>query len=94
VPFVCSRLRAVATLALTNALYLLLLLVGGIAFPLDRLPAGLAAVARLLPSAALADLLRAALGGTPATGVAADVVILTVWAVATVTLAARTFRWE
>lgn len=92
-----GRLRAVATLALLNAAYLALLLVSGIAFPLDRLPPGLQAVAGLLPSTALADLLRAAFGGAQggaADGVVAGLVVLAVWAIAAVTLAVRVFRWE
>lgn len=88
-----GRLRAVATLALTNALYLVLLLIGGIAFPLDRLPGPLAAFARLLPSAALAELLRAALGAGTGS-LAMELVVLTVWAVGAVALAIRVFRWE
>lgn len=88
-----GRLRAVATLALLNAAYLALLLVSGIAFPLDRLPSALQVVAGLLPSTALADLLRAAFSG--ATGdVVGDLVVLAVWAIAAVTLAVRVFRWE
>lgn len=88
-----GRLRAVATLALANALYLVLLLLGGIAFPLDRLPAGLAAVARLLPSAALAEVFRAALGSSAARPGPA-LAVLACWAVAAIALAVRTFRWE
>lgn len=88
-----GRLRAVATLALTNALYLFLFLIGGIAFPLDRLPDPLAAFARLLPSAALAELLRAALGAGSGSLVE-ELFVLTVWAIAAVTLAVRVFRWE
>jgi ABC-2 type transport system permease protein len=88
-----GRLRAVATLALTNGLYVLLLLVGGVVIPLDRLPAGLAAVARLLPSAALAGLYRSALG-VPGGEPALDAVVLSVWAAGACVLAARTFRWE
>lgn len=88
-----GRLRAVATLALANALYLVLLLLGGIAFPLDRLPAGLAAVARLLPSAALAEVFRAALG-SPAAPPGPALAVLACWAVAAIALAVRTFRWE
>lgn len=87
-----GRLRAVATLALANALYLVLLLVSGLAFPLDRLPAALASAARLLPSTALAELFRAALG-TPAP-LSRPLLVLGAWALATVTLAASTFRWE
>lgn len=88
-----GALRAVATLALTNAVYLGLLLVGGIAFPLDELPGPLAAAARVLPSAPLAELLRAALGGSQRF-VLLDLAVLTAWAVGAVAIAVRTFRWE
>jgi ABC-2 type transport system permease protein len=87
-----GRLRAVATLALANTVYLALLLLGGIAFPLERLPAAVAAVARLLPSAALTTVLRAALhsGGVPV----GELAVLVAWAVGAVALAAAVFRWE
>ncbi len=87
-----GRLRAIATLALANTAYLALLLLGGIAFPLERLPAPAAAVARLLPSAALTEVLRAALhtGGIPA----GELAVLAVWAGGAVSLAAAVFRWE
>ena len=49
-----GTLRAEATLALTNALFLASLLVGGIVVPLSRLPQPLADAARALPGAALA----------------------------------------
>lgn len=88
-----GRLRAVGTLALANMAYLALLLVGGIAFPLDRLPGPLADLARLLPSAPLAELLRAAFGG-PTDMVGVDLAVLAAWAVGAVALAAATFRWE
>lgn len=87
-----GTLRAEATLALANALFLAALFLGGIVLPLDHLPGPLAAVARLLPAAALSDAVRATLGtGGDALG---PVAILLVWAGATVALAARTFRWE
>lgn len=86
-----GALRAVATLALANALYVVLLLAGGVVVPLDRLPTALAAVARLLPSAALTNLYRTALtGGDPTL----DLAVLTVWAVVTCVTAAQVFRWE
>lgn len=88
-----GRLRAVATLGLVNALYLALLLVGGIFVPLDRFPDALAWGARLLPSAALTEALRAAFAtGYDSAGLAFGV--LAAWAVAAVAVAARTFRWE
>lgn len=88
-----GRLRALATLGLVNALYLALLLVGGIFVPLDRLPDPLAWIARLLPSAALTEVLRAAFGASTG-GVAQALIVLSLWAVTAVAVAARTFRWE
>ena len=61
--------------------------------PLAKLPGGLAAVAKVLPAAALSDGLHAALGSGAAVGVQAWVV-LAVWAVVTPAAAALTFRWE
>ena len=87
-----GRLRAEATLAAANGLYLVLLLVSGMVVPLERLPEPLAAVARVLPSGALAEGLRNAFDNTgpivrPAT-------VLLAWAVAALAAAASTFRWE
>jgi ABC-2 type transport system permease protein len=87
-----GRLPATGTLAAANGLFVVLLLVSGLVFPLDLLPDWLAAAAGVLPSALLADLLRAALG--TATTPAATLAALTAWAAATTTLAAATFRWE
>jgi ABC-2 type transport system permease protein len=87
-----GRLRAEVNLAALNACYLVLLLLGGMVVPLDELPAALAAVARVLPSAALADVLRECLAGTgdrPGTSWA----ILAGWAAVTPLAAARWFRW-
>lgn len=87
-----GTLRAEATLALANGLFLGFLMVGGIVLPVDHLPAPFDAVARALPAAALSDLFRAALG--TGTELAAPLVTLTGWGVAAAGLAIRTFRWE
>lgn len=87
-----GSLRALATLALTNALFVVLLLTSGILVPLDELPGPLVAVARALPAAPLVAVLRAGLGGDPVAGSAVGV--LAAWAVAAPVVAARTFRWE
>ncbi|MHB1928150.1 MAG: ABC transporter permease [Acidimicrobiales bacterium] len=87
-----GALRAEVTLAGANALYLILLLVGGVVFPRESLPTALADVARALPAAALSDALHAALGG--GTGGAGAWVALAGWAVGAPALAALTFRWE
>lgn len=88
-----GALRAEATLAGTNALYLFFLIVGGAVLPLDRLPGLLGDLARLLPAAALVDALRATLTAGAAFPATALVVLL-VWAVGALAIAARTFRWE
>ncbi len=88
-----GTLRAEVNLAAANALYLVLLLLGGMLVPLARLPGALAAFARLLPAAALSDGLHAALG-TGAAVPAESWAVLGAWALAAPTLAAATFRWE
>ncbi len=56
-------LRAEVTLAAANGLYLVLLLLGGMIFPLTKLPGPLRALARALPAAALSDALHGTLVG-------------------------------
>lgn len=88
-----GALRAEATLALANGLFIAFLLLGGIVLPISHLPGPLASVAAVLPAAALSDAFRIALGTGPA-DVLQPFAVLAVWAVATIALAARTFRWE
>jgi ABC-2 type transport system permease protein len=88
-----GTLRPEATLALANGLFMLFLLLGGVVLPMSHLPAALETVARLLPAAALSDLLRGALG-TPGVDIMQPVVVLVAWGVAGVALAVRLFRWE
>jgi ABC-2 type transport system permease protein len=87
-----GSLRAEATLALANGLFLAFLLLGGMIIPLDHLPEGLAAVAAVLPASQLADALRIGLGasGDPLGPLSA----LLAWGIATAGLASVTFRWE
>jgi ABC-2 type transport system permease protein len=87
-----GTLRAEATLAVANGGYLLLLVLGGMAYPLSKLPLALQDVARVLPAAPLAECLRGALTGTGIPG--ARLSILIGWAVLAPLLAARSFRWE
>jgi ABC-2 type transport system permease protein len=86
-----GRLRAEATLASANGLFLVFLLLGGIVIPIDHLPAPLEAVAAVLPANTLSDGFRAALAGGDALG---PLAALAGWAVVAVGLAAATFRWE
>ncbi|GAA4524374.1 ABC transporter permease [Nonomuraea ferruginea] len=85
-------LRAEATLAAANLVYLLLLAAGGVVFPLAKFPESVRPVLELLPISALTGGLRTVLGGG-ALPVAA-VAVLAAWAVVSLVLAARTFRWE
>jgi ABC-2 type transport system permease protein len=87
-----GTLRAEATLAVANGGYLLLLVLGGMAYPLAKLPLALQDVARVLPAAPLAECLRGALTGAGIPG--ARLSILIGWAVLAPLLAARSFRWE
>lgn len=90
-----GALRAEATLAIANGLFLVLLALGGILVPLDRLPGPLASIAGLLPAAPLADLLRAGFDAGGATSdPASAVVLLATWAAAATGLAVAAFRAE
>ncbi len=88
---IAGRLRAETTLALANLVFVMLVVAGGVV----AAPAaygGAAGLVRLLPSAALADGLRSALGeGRVDLGAA---VVLVVWAVAGSWVTTRTFRWD
>jgi ABC-2 type transport system permease protein len=88
-----GRLKPLVNLAVVNALFVVLLLLGGMLIPLGKLPGWLAGVAKVLPASALADALHATLGrgGTVS---ARDWVVLVVWAVGAPVAAGLTFRWE
>ena len=88
-----GTLRAEATLAIANGLFLALLLLGGIVLPVDHLPGLLADLARILPAAALSDAFRIGLGGAVGDPLG-PLVVLTAWGVGAAILTARTFRWE
>ncbi|KUN38789.1 ABC transporter [Streptomyces longwoodensis] len=88
-----GTLKAEATLAAANLVFLLLLVGGGVIVPLDKFPQGAQDVLGLLPISALSDGLRDVLqhgAGTPW----GDLGILAVWAVAGLAAAAAFFRWE
>jgi ABC-2 type transport system permease protein len=88
-----GTLRAEATLAAANLIYVVLLGVGGVVFPLTKFPAGARPLLELLPTGALSTGLRDVLAAG-AVFPARDAVALAVWAAAGITLAARSFRWE
>ena len=88
-----GTLRAEATLALANLIYIALLGLGGVVFPLTKFPAAAHPYLTLLPTGALATGLRAVLAHAAGVPVR-DLITLVVWAVVGIGLAARTFRWE
>jgi ABC-2 type transport system permease protein len=89
-----GSLRAEATLAIANGLYLVFLLLGGFILPLDRLPGPIGLAAHVLPAAALTDATRGALGDASIQGVLGPLALLAAWAVVTLGGAALTFRAE
>ncbi|MFJ5778393.1 ABC transporter permease [Streptomyces sp. NPDC093094] len=88
-----GTLKAEATLAAANLVFLLLLVGGGVVVPLDKFPPGVQDVLALLPISALSGGLRDVLRDG-ASMPWADLGILTVWAVVGLTAAGRFFRWE
>jgi ABC-2 type transport system permease protein len=88
-----GTLRAEATLAAANLVYVLLLAVGGVIFPLTKFPPAARSVLELLPISALADGLRQVLQHGAALPVR-DLLVLAVWALIALPAAARLFRWE
>jgi ABC-2 type transport system permease protein len=88
-----GTLKPLVNLAVVNALFVVLLLLGGMLIPLSKLPHWLAELSRLLPAAALTQALHGTLGrGVPVA--ARDWVVLALWAVGAPVVAALTFRWE
>ncbi|MFF2164133.1 ABC transporter permease [Streptomyces sp. NPDC058175] len=88
-----GTLKAEATLAAANLVFLLLLVGGGVIVPLDKFPDAARSVLDRLPISALSDGLRDVLqhGAAMPWG---DLAILAVWAVLGLGAAARFFRWE
>lgn len=86
-----GTLRGLTVLAAANLVWFVLLVLGGVLFPLSQLGSA-ETVLQLLPTAALSHGLRTVLadGGLPVRDVAA----LTGWAVAALVAAARAFRWD
>ncbi len=97
-----GTLSGPANLAAANGLYLVLLLFGGVAVPAGELAEPLSTVAGFTPIGALVEALRsatapAAVGGPLDPGVtdmAQPVLVVVGWALVTVAVATRTFRWS
>lgn len=89
---IAGALRAEATLAVANLVYVLLLVGGAVLVPLDRYPDAAQPAVRLLPSGALGEGLRDAFAGSAPSW--ETLLVLAVWAAVAAVAAARTFRWE
>jgi ABC-2 type transport system permease protein len=87
-----GTLRAEANLAAANGLFLVLLFLGGMAYPLAKLPTVMQDFAKALPAAALSETVRSVLAAQAFP--AGEFAVLVAWAVAAPLLAARYFRWE
>jgi ABC-2 type transport system permease protein len=88
-----GTLRAEATLAAANLLFVVLIAVAGIVVPLSEFSPAVRDLLRLLPVTALADGLRVVLEGGRAVPVR-DWVVLLVWSAGSIAAAARWFRWD
>ncbi|MFV0450910.1 MAG: ABC transporter permease [Propioniciclava sp.] len=85
-----GRLRAEATLALANLIYLVVAAAGGVLLPVSSYPAAIQPVVAVLPFAALGETLRAwAVGAAPLLHLAQ----LAGWAVISLILARKAFSW-
>ena len=89
---IAGTLRAEATLAVANLVYVLLLVGGGLLVPLSRYPEAARHVLELLPSGALGQGLRDTFAGHGPG--AFSIVVLIVWAVCCGLGVSRTFKWE
>jgi ABC-2 type transport system permease protein len=87
-----GAIRAEATLALANGLFIAALLLGGVIIPVTDLPQPLATIAEWLPAAALSEALRASLGGDG--DLLGSLVRLAAWGLAAGAATTRWFRWD
>lgn len=89
---IAGALRAEATLAVANLVYVLLLVGGGLIVPLGRYPDAARPILELLPSGALGEGLRVVMeGGAPTV---TQLVVLAGWAAFGTLMTTKTFRWE
>jgi len=99
---VAALVRKADTVAIvTQVIYFPLLFLGGLMIPVSQLPAPLQTVGAYLPSALIADLIRAPLIGTHLSGIAMTTLPLTtdllgaiVYFVAAIVVATRFFKWR
>jgi ABC-2 type transport system permease protein len=89
---IAGTLRAEATLAGANLVYVVLLVGGAIVVPVHSYPEAMRSVVEALPSGALAEGLRHALAGHGFG--ASHLLVLATWGVVATVVTTRTFRWQ
>lgn len=89
---IAGTLRAEATLAVANLVYVVLLVGGGLLVPLSRYPGNSHRFLELLPSGALGEGLRETFAGHTPDPVA--LAVLAAWALVAGIVTSRAFRWE
>ncbi len=89
---IAGIMRAEATLAVANLVYVLLLVGGGLIVPLSRYPEAASHALQVLPSGALGQGLRDVFAGDGLSSF--SVVVLIMWAVCCGLGVSRTFKWE
>lgn len=89
-----GALRAELTLAGANALFLVFILLGGGILPLSHLPGPLAALAQILPAAALTSALQQTMTNGSQSFPIVSFITLIIWAIMILVVAIRTFKWE
>ncbi len=87
-----GALRAEATLAAANLVYVVLLVGGAVVLPVSSYPDAIEGLVTLLPSGALAEGLRDVTSGEGLSLL--HVLVLVGWSVAAAAVTTRTFRWE
>jgi ABC-2 type transport system permease protein len=88
-----GTLKSEVLIGLANGIYLVLLFLGGMIFPVTSLPSFLQSVAKALPALASSQIFFHSLGiGGSAPGY--EWVVLAVWAIGAPALAIRYFKWQ
>jgi ABC-2 type transport system permease protein len=89
---IAGTLRAEATLAAANLIYVLLVTAGAVVVPLSDYPDAVQPFVKALPSGALAEGLRHVLNGSGFPAV--ELLVLVAWAAVGSVICSRVFRWE
>ncbi len=88
-----GTLRAEAVLAVSNLLWLVFVLVGGVIVPLNQSPAAMRTIGELTPAGAMSQAFRAVLQDGTAPSVY-SIVVLLAWIVVGAAATVRWFRWQ